>query len=359
MLITVITFIVILGLLIFVHEFGHFLAAKKNGVKVEEFGFGFPPRILGIKKGETTYSLNLIPLGGFVKIFGEDGEEKNNQRSFAAKKIWQRATILLAGVAMNIFLAIIVISLGFWLGLPTAVEDSQIVSGAKIQITEIASNSPAQAAGIKAGDFIVKISGEKELVNIEKISEVQNSIAENKGREIFITLRRGSEIREVKITPRVSSPAGEGALGVSLARITTTAFPWYKAIYEGFKMTFILIWAIISGLGYLIWQMVSYGRAPGVEIAGPVGIFSLTGQAAQLGFVYLLQLIALLSVNLAIVNALPFPALDGGRVLFLIIEKIKGSPVSQRVEKAIHSAGFVFLIILMLLITIQDIVKIF
>ncbi len=358
-MLTVIVFIIILGLLIFVHEFGHFLVAKKNGVRVEEFGFGFPPRIFGIKKGETIYSLNWIPLGGFVKIFGEEGEAKENHRSFASKKIWQRAIILLAGVVMNVVLAIIVISLGYGLGLPTAIDDSQIVSSAKVQITEVAPQSPAQLAGIKVGDIIINIVGQGELNNISRVARVQNFINENKGKEIIVSLQRGRDVREVKITPRVNPPAGEGALGVGLARVTKIAYPWYQAIFEGIKTTFILIWTIILALGYLFWQLVSQGRAPGAEVAGPVGIFSLTGQAAQMGFVYLLQLTALLSINLAIINALPLPALDGGRLLFLIIEKIKGSPVNQRIERAIHSAGFVFLIILMLLITMRDVIKLF
>lgn len=358
-MLTIIIFILILGLLIFVHEFGHFLVAKKNGVKVEEFGFGFPPRIFGIKYGETIYSLNWIPLGGFVKIFGEEGEAKENPHSFASKKIWQRTIILLAGVAMNVVLAIIVISLGYGLGLPTAIDDLQIVSRAKVQITEAAPKSPAQLAGIKVGDTIVKIVGQGELNNVSQVAQVQNFINENKGKEITLNLQRGRDVREVKIVPRVNPPPGEGALGVGLARVTTTRYPWYQAIYEAAKTTFILIWTIILALGYLFWQLVSQGRAPGAEVAGPVGIFSLTGQAAQLGFVYLLQLTALLSINLAIINALPLPALDGGRLLFLLIEKIKGSPVSQKIERAVHSAGFVFLIILMVLITARDVIKLF
>ncbi|TSC53839.1 MAG: hypothetical protein LiPW39_37 [Parcubacteria group bacterium LiPW_39] len=358
-MLTLIIFVIILGLLIFVHEFGHFLVAKKNGVRVEEFGFGFPPRIFGIKKGETIYSLNWIPLGGFVKIFGEDGSDRINHRSFASKKIWQRTIILLAGVAMNVFLAAVVISLGYGLGLPTAIDDSQVVSHAKVQITEVAPNSPARQGGIKAGDTIVKIVDQVQLNNISQVAQVQNFINNNRGREIIVTLQRGQEVRQVKVVPRINPPAGEGALGIGLVRVTTTFYPWYRAIYEGVKTTFILIWAIIMGLGYLLWQLVGRGQVPVAEIAGPVGIFSLTGQAAQLGFIYLLQLTALLSVNLAIINALPFPALDGGRLLFLLIEKIKGSPVNQKIERAIHSAGFVFLIILMVLITARDMMKLF
>lgn len=358
-MLTVIIFIIVLAVLIFVHELGHFLAARKNGVRVEEFGLGFPPRIFGIKKGETVYSLNMIPLGGFVKIFGEEGEGKGDSRSFVSKKIWRRTIILLAGVSMNVLLAAAIISLGFGIGLPEIIDDNQNVGGAQVQITQVTPNSPAQTAGIKTGDVLVKIVGQGELNDISRVSAVQNFISENKGKEIIVSLQRGNDIREVKILARVSPPSNEGPLGVGLARVVKVFYPWYLAIYEGIKTTFILIFTIVVGLGYLLWQLVSQGRAPGAEVAGPVGIFNLTGQAAQLGFIYLLQLTALLSVNLAIINALPFPALDGGRVLFLIIEKIKGSPVSEKIEKAIHSAGFALLILLMALITVRDVIKLF
>ncbi len=356
---TVIVFILILGLLVFVHELGHFLAAKKLGVKVEEFGFGFPPRLFGVKKGETIYSLNLIPLGGFVKIFGEDGEEKNSQHSFAAKKVWQRACVLLAGVAMNIVLAIMLLSLGYMIGLPWAIDDNQAAGDVKVQITQVAAGSPAAKAGMKVGDIILGVSNQGgELRGAEKVIDVQNFIDKNKGQELLVWLKRGQAEFQVSLVPRVSPPQNEGAMGVGLARVSKISFPWYRAIYEGAKETFVLIWLIISSLGYLIWQFFSTGRSAG-EVMGPVGIFSITGQAAQMGFIYLLQLTALLSVNLAIVNALPFPALDGGRLLFLIIEKIKGSPVSQTVEKAIHTAGFAFLILLMIVITVKDVARLF
>lgn len=357
-MLTAIAFIVILGVLVFVHELGHFFVAKKNGVRVEEFGFGYPPRIFGVKRGETIYSLNWIPFGGFVKIFGEDGEAKHSPQSFGSKKIWRRAMILLAGVVMNILLGVALISAGYMLGLPTAIDDGQAVSGARVQIAGVADNSPAQLAGVKSGDFVININDGQEAVSLDKVITMQNLVNQNGGKEITLMLQRGQENLSVKVVPRLSPPAGEGALGVGLARVIKTSYPWYRAIYEGIITTASLIWAIVAALGYLIWQLISHGRAIG-EVAGPVGIYSITGQAAQMGFIYLLQLAALLSINLAIINALPFPALDGGRALFLIIEKIKGSPVSATVEKVVHTAGFAFLIILMLLITIRDLTKIF
>jgi len=358
-MLTAVAFILILGLLVFVHELGHFLVAKKMGVKVEEFGFGFPPRLLGIKKGETIYSLNLIPLGGFCKLLGEDGEAKQNHRSFAAKKVWQRASMLLAGVTMNVLLAAALLSLGYIIGLPWAVDDEQAVSAARVQITQVDVDSPAAQAGLKAGDVILAISGPGgRLDKAEKVADVQSVTDKNKGQEMLILAQRGQAQWQVKLVPRLNPPEGQGAMGVALARVAKISFSWYQAIYEGIKETVLLVWLIISSLVYLLWQFLISGQAAG-GVVGPVGIYSITGQAAQMGFVYLLQLTAFLSINLAIVNALPFPALDGGRVLFLIIEKIKGSPVSQQVEKAVHAAGFVFLILLMIVVTWKDIARLF
>lgn len=358
-MLTVLAFIIILGVLVFVHELGHFLVAKRTGMRVEEFGFGFPPRLFSVKKGETVYSMNLIPLGGFVKIFGEDGEEKNNTRSFAAKPLGQRTVVLLAGVGMNVGLTMMLLSLGYTIGLPTAVADDLVVSNAKVQIIEVAAGSPAEAVGLRLGDIILgATSASGQLTEASQVTAVQNYIDANKGQEVVLLLKRGQAEHQVKITPRASPPSGEGAMGVALVRVAKMTFPWYRAIWEGVKETLSLIWLIISSLAYLIWQFFSTGRGAG-QVVGPVGIFSITGQAAQMGFIYLLQLTALLSVNLAIVNALPFPALDGGRVLFLVIEKIKGSPVSETVEKAVHTAGFAFLILLMVVITFKDIVRLF
>ncbi|MDD2731146.1 MAG: RIP metalloprotease RseP [Candidatus Portnoybacteria bacterium] len=358
-MLTVFIFIVILGLLVFVHELGHFLVAKKHGVKVEEFGFGFPPRIWGIRRGGTMYSVNWIPLGGFVKILGEDGEEKENPYSFSHKKIWQRGTILAAGVSMNIILAIVLASLGYVIGLPTAIDDSQGAAGAQVQIVAVADGSPAASAGIKAGDMVVSLQGsDYQAEEIGKMVDFQEFVSRHKGQEILLYLRRGQQVFAVKATPRVNSPNGEGPLGVALARVVIQSYSWQRAIFEGGAAVFNLVWAILAGLGYLLWQLVWHTRVVG-ELTGPVGIFSLTGQAAQLGFVYLLQLTVILSVNLAIVNIMPWPALDGGRLLFLLIEKIKGKPIKQTLERAINTVGFVLLILLMVLITLRDVIKIF
>jgi len=364
MFLTIVVFILILGLLIFVHELGHFILAKRAGIKVEEFGFGFPPRIFGIKKGETIYSLNLLPLGGFVKIYGEDGEKsgsskKDEKRAFYNKPISTRAVILVAGVTMNLVLAAFLLSIGYWLGLPAMVDDETTdLAGARVQITQVVFDSPAGQAGIKMGDTIKELTFAGQLLEISRVEQVQEFIDSYRGKEITVIIQRGDEVLEKTLVPRISPPENEGPLGIALARTAIVSYPWYRALIMGITSTASLTWFIIVTLGTILWQLLLTGRLA-VEIAGPVGIFDLTGQAAQLGFIYILQFTALLSINLAIINALPFPALDGGRLLFLAIEKIKGSPVSQKVERIAHTAGFVILILLMIAVTWRDIVRIF
>ena len=359
MILTIAVFIAIIGVLVFVHELGHFLAAKRAGAKVEEFGFGFPPRILGIKKGETVYSLNLIPLGGFVKIMGEDGQDRSNSLSFSSKTIGQRAVILAAGVSMNFLLAIILIVSGLVAGLPATVSDEEIVKNPKIQIAQISPGSPAEAAGLAIGDTIIKVSGpEDQISDISKVGQVQDFAQKYAGQEILMTIKSGDKTREVLLTPRQNPPPEEGRMGVVLARTAIVSYPWYEAIYKGVIYTLNLIWIILAALGSILWGIFSNGQVAS-DVTGPVGIFSITGQAAHMGVVYIIQLAALLSINLGIINILPFPALDGGRLFFLLIEKFRGKPVSQRVEQIVHAAGFIFLILLMILITLRDVMKLF
>lgn len=430
-MITAIVFIIILGLLIFVHEFGHFLAARKNGIKVEEFGFGFPPRIFGIqpvkgekiekvseeeeikvevsdyqtgegaevikevvtdkireiyeakkatkwrwiwgKRGtkkelkkeqgaeeETIYSVNWIPLGGFVKIKGiEEGGRADDPDSFSGKSAWTRIKVLLAGVLMNFLLAWVLIALVLAIGAPEAVDGgAKKFKDAKIQISQVIPGSPAEAMGIKAGDEIIKCLGEDERCakNFSDILEVQNFINDYKGKEMILEIKRGKDLINMKGVPRIEYPQNQGALGISLVHTAIVRYPWYEAIAKGFATTIdiiILIFSTLLGLlkGLLVGQKVA------VDISGPVGIAYLTKQVTELGLVYILQFAALLSINLGIINGLPFPALDGGRILFVIIEKIKGSPVSRKVENLFHTVGFALLIILMVLVTFKDIVR--
>lgn len=356
LLTTIILFLVILGVLVFVHEFGHFIMAKRSGAKVEEFGFGFPPRIFGVKRGETIYSINLIPLGGFVKILGENGEEKENSRSFSSKTIWQRFQMLAAGVTANIVLAVVLFSIVAAIGVPTifgSADDEKNVKNLQVMILEVKDNSPAKNADIKAGDFIVSLAVDSQKTDIKKVKDVETFIDQNRGRDITFTVKRGQELLNLKAHARTDAPEGEGATGISLGAVGVVSYPWYEAIWQGITRTWDVASLILVTLFGLIKSLVTSGRVS-EQLTGPVGIAAMVGQTAQLGVAYVLQFTALLSVNLAIINALPFPALDGGRILFLVIEKIKKKPVSQETENLIHTIGFSLLILFMVLVTFKD-----
>lgn len=373
---TIIVFIAVLALLVFVHEFGHFFSARKLGVKSEEFGFGFPPRIFGIYKDEngkwkkvwgrkkvadnsdTIYSINALPLGGFVKIKGQDGDQKNDPDSFASKKPWRRAIILASGVFMNVVLASILISIGLMVGFPQAIDKDSlpkkaIISEEKVQVIQVVTDSPAMLAGIKTADIILEINGQE----IKEAQNVSDIIYESEG-EIIMTINRSDEVKELTITPEYSEDLDKKIIGIAFSQTALVKLPWYSALIEGIKMTGYLLWAIIYAFYDLLRNMI-IGQPLGVEVAGPIGIADLTGQMARMGIIYLLQFTALLSLNLAIINLLPFPALDGGRLIFLLIEKIKGSPVKQEVEAIFHNLGFVLLMALVLWVTFKDVLKLF
>lgn len=372
MILTIITFVAVLSVLVFVHEIGHFLTARRFGVKAEEFGFGFPPRAVGLYKNkagkwvrifgskevldasDTIYSVNWLPLGGFVKIKGENGES-DDPDSFASKKIWQRSFILSAGVTMNIVLAAVLISLGFMIGMPQATDGlgaSAEVSDRKILVTQVLPKSPAEAAGIEAGDEIVAING----LAFTNYEELQKFVDQNRDKELRYKISREKKEIDLSITPRLIEETGKGGIGVGITEVGIVKYPWYVAIWEGVRMTALLTWAILAAF-YELLKNIILGNGVGGNVAGPVGIASLTGQAARMGFVYVLQFAAMLSINLAIINFLPIPALDGGRILFLAIEKIKGRPIKQELEAVIHNIGFALLMLLILIVTFRDVAK--
>jgi regulator of sigma E protease len=374
MLLTTIVFIIILSLLVFVHELGHFWTARKLGVKSEEFGFGFPPRFCGFKKingrwkfflgnksatemnsEDTIYSLNWIPLGGFVKIKGEDGEGKNEPDSFAHKKIWQRSIILSAGVFMNVVLCIVVLSLAFMIGAPQVLDGKKsdaIVKDQKISVVSVLPNSPAEKAKVQLGDVILNIDN----ASFSEIEQLQKYISAKDKISVNVELQRLNEKITLSVTPEILTETKLPGIGVGLAKTGIVSYPWYLAIWHGVTATYFMFIQIIVAFATLIKNAV-IGQPLGVDVAGPVGIAVMTGQVARMGFVYILQFTALLSLNLAIINFLPFPALDGGRVLFLIIEKIRRRPVNQKIEQIVHSAGFALLILLIFVVTGRDIFK--
>ncbi|MBX4186660.1 MAG: RIP metalloprotease RseP [Candidatus Doudnabacteria bacterium] len=356
-LLTIVVFVIILGLLVFVHELGHFMVAKKSGMKVDEFGFGFPPRIFGIKKGETTYSINLIPLGGFVRIEGENGDSTDPQ-SFGQKPAWQRFLVLIAGVSMNVVLAWVAISIALMIGWPTLIQEGEKypanvqVKNVSVGILDIADDSPAKLAGLKPEDYIIQIAGEP----IDSIEEAQTVTKAHAGQETTYTIKRGNDTFEKKITPRANPPEGQGALGIALGSIGQVMYPWYEAPVKGLQVTVNLLVLTVSAF-YSIIAGLLHGANVGQALAGPVGIAVLTRDATAMGFVYLLRFTALISVNLAIINVLPFPALDGGRLLFLVIEKLRRRKMDMRVEQWANTIGFVILISLMLIVTVKDVSK--
>jgi regulator of sigma E protease len=352
---TLITFAIILGLLVFVHELGHFIMAKRAGMRVEEFGFGFPPRLFGIRKGGTIYSINWIPLGGFVKIVGEDGGQSDNSESFGHKGFWPRFLVLAAGVTMNVIFAWLIVAVAMGIGLPTVInEGDQLPNSARISnpyiaLTEIAAESPAQQAGMKIGDTVVSVNGE----GIDGVEELQRLTEQNAGKETSYVVKRGNATLDLKLIPRDNPPEGQGPLGVALATVAKVAYPWWEVPFRAIGATWNLLISTVMAFVTIIGDWIG-GENVGQQLSGPVGIAVLTRDVAQLGFIYLLQFTAVLSVNLAVINAVPFPALDGGRILFLVIEKLRRKKLPHSAEQWANTIGFLLLITLMVFVTVRD-----
>lgn len=353
---TFILVLIIISLLILAHELGHFYSARKLGVRVDEFGFGFPPKLWSRTKNGVLYTINLLPFGGFVKIYGEHGEGTGDKNSFISKSAWRRFVILAAGVFMNLVLAWLFFTAGNLVGVPE-ITDGQ-PKDVPVSIVGVVPNSPADNSGLKFGDKILEMQGKDITLRINSEKDVQDFIDAYRGEDIILTVERGQQILKINTKPRVTYPEGEGPLGIALARLTIRHIVWYKALWEGAKTLLRGIILTIEGLFFLIKQ-VFIERNTQVAVSGPIGIFQLIGDTQTLGPSYLLQLIGMLSVNLAILNFLPIPALDGGRILFLLIEKIKGKKIDPHWENMAHAAGFAFLILVMILVTYKDIVRVF
>jgi regulator of sigma E protease len=373
MFVTILVFFIILGVLVIVHEAGHFFVARRAGVKVDEFGFGLPPRLIGIYRengrwriaGPTTphgpktiYSINWLPLGCFVKIKGEQGEDTTDPDSFTAKSVGRRFLIVSAGVSMNIVLAVVLLWISFTVGSPQAIDPAQTpkfarVDNVAVRIAEVLPNAPAAQAGIKVGDAIVQFNAE----HIDTVEEFQEQIRDNGTAPASVIIRRDNADQTLSITPAQLEGYDQIGVGVALATTGTVSFPWYVGWWYAIVGVASLVWGILSGF-YIVLKNLIFSQELVGEVYGPVGIAGLVGDAVDLGWLYVVQLSAVLSVILAVVNYLPIPALDGGRALFLVIEKIRGKAINAQIEGRTHTIGFMLLLALIALVTFQDIARI-
>lgn len=372
MLLTIVISLITLSVLILTHELGHFLVAKRAGIKVEEFGLGYPPRMVGKKIGGTVYSLNWIPFGGFVRLYGEELEEAIREKSkgaFWMKSKKARAAVIVAGVFANFLLAIFVFSIVYSVsGIPTPTD--------KVKVVGIVPNSPAGEIGLKEGDIVLTVDDQ----SIRDLKQFTQLIEEKKGKEMRIIVERkeanpclekvlggegGFSCQDNNliflITPRESPPQGEGPLGVVVSNFEIKKYAFwqmpFRGAVEGLKEAFGWTTLIVSSLGKMVADLVTRGVVPR-EIAGPVGIFQITGTVAQSGILSILQFTGILSINLMIINILPFPALDGGKLVFIGYELITRRRPRPSFERWVNAAGMVFLLALLSLVTINDIVRI-
>lgn len=363
---TILLFLVVLVVLILVHELGHFVAAKLTKMRVDEFGIGFPPMLYGVKKGETFYSLNALPLGGFVSIFGEDPQklteaDPDRTRAFGARPKWAQIIVLLAGVFMNIVLAFFLLVAVNVMGVPTAIEESNITESARLQVVNTIPESPADRH-LPAGATIVGVSGVNGELEILTPSSLSQYVTENGSETITVSyLDFGDkEVQNVDITPVTGLIAEEpdrAAIGTSLALVDDVNLPLWPAITTAFYRTGDLLVAITFGIINL-FSGIFTGTADLSQVAGPIGIAGYVGEAAAVGITSLLFFVAVISLNLAVVNLLPLPALDGGRLVFVLIETITRRPINPVWVGRINVAGFLLLMALMVAVTIGDVIRI-
>jgi regulator of sigma E protease len=374
---SVIIFLIILAILVLVHEFGHFIVAKKSGIRVDEFGLGFPPRIFGWKpkNSETTYSLNIIPFGGFVKIFGENPDKDSieghdSKRSMVHKPKYIQVAVLLAGIIFNIIFAWLLISFGFMMGLPSSLagDQGQVIENSHVVVTSILATSPAGHANFKIGDKILFVSAgvqsaknpHPDVIQGDQvtISNVQKIIADHQNDTLLFLDQRGNQNISVSVVPAKGIVPGKKAIGISMDNIGTLKLPFFKALWKGAFLTYDLTKLTAISIVQFIYHAI-IGKADFTQVTGPVGIAGIVGDAQQLGFIYLLSFTAFISINLAVLNLIPFPALDGGRVLFVLIESLKRSPIKPQIANAINTIGFALLILLMIVVTYHDILRLF
>jgi regulator of sigma E protease len=363
---TIILFLVVLAVLIFVHELGHFLVAKKSGIRVDEFAIGFPPKIFSWVRGETKYVLNLIPFGGYVKIFGENPDEESmtgadSKRSFVNANKWKQICVLLSGIFFNILFAWVLISISFMFGSLVPVGEgasgySKYVKDSQVILTGVLPGSPAEKVGLKQGDKLLTVESiNGSDLNTTKVRELIEKSIDNK---IDISYERDGVINNTVATAETSPTEDRKVIGIYMENVGVVKLNPFIALWEGGKLTVVTFKQVAVGLGTFLFQAIK-GQGDFSQVSGPVGIVGLVGDAATFGLAYFLGFVAFISLNLAVINLIPFPALDGGRVLFTIIEIIMRKPIKPKIANTANAIGFFILITLMLIITYRDIMKFF
>jgi regulator of sigma E protease len=362
---SLVIFILILAALILVHELGHFSVAKFFNIKVEEFGIGFPPRLLYIKRGETLYSINLLFFGGFVKIFGENGSETAGEpRSFAGKPRLVQAAVVAAGIVMNILFAWAILSVGYMVGLPASAEENNYgpLENQKVTVVGVLPGSPADKAGLQAGDAITSVETGSARLDVAALNTnrqadaVRTFIAEHGDESEVVAVLRAGEEKFFVAQPVAGIVEGKKALGVQLDDIGTLKLAAPQAVIEGASRTGEITASTAVGL-ITFFSQIFRGAADFSSVAGPIGIASIGSRAVTEGFAAAVSLTALISVNLALINVLPIPGLDGGRLLLIAIEAIIRRPVSPKISTAIMVAGLGALILLMIVVSYHDIAR--
>ena len=347
---TLVLFLLTFTLIVAVHEFGHYFTARLLGMKVLEFAIGFGPRLFGWKRGDIDYTVRAIPFGGYVRILGQDDfaihqEGEGDPRAFTTKPWWAQAVVLVAGVTMNVVLALVVLTIAFTTGTTAATGD--------VRVDQIAAGSPAEKAGIQVGDIVRTIDGRTITRSADLVAYVRQR-AQNESEVALQIERNGRPIAPIKGTPRAEPPEGEGPLGI---RLEDVQGPVSVALPQAFGQAVQLSGDVVQQISQLPGQLIAArgSGTGGPQVGGPIQIFVVTGEVAQFGIPTFLKLIGVLSINLAVLNIIPFPGLDGGRLLFVLIAGIFRRRLSPQLEAAVHAVGFVLLLLLLVVVSISDI----
>lgn len=361
---SILVFFLVLFVLVLVHEWGHFIVAKKSGMRVDEFGIGFPPKLFGWRKGETEYTFNMLPIGGFVRIFGEDPDQHETSEtlegSFSSKSRLAQAAVLVAGIAMNILFAWMLFAVAMMIGVQSFVSEDVASDAAQLTIAQVLTDSPAHAVGLLPGDTIQSVTAGTTTLEERSPSAFTSFVSSHGDVDMVVAYTRSGETENVTMRPEIGvldEDAERRALGVALVLSETVAKAPHYALYESAVLTVVSLRDIAIGIGTLLFDAVRL-QADLSQVAGPVGIVGLVDDASALGVTTLLMFTAFISLNLAVINILPFPALDGGRLVIVAIEAIKGGPIKPQVVNMVNMFGFILLIVLMLVVTWNDIARI-